>query len=480
LAPREVAYVLVEIAAVLAAARRPDDALVIARSIDDAGDRSLALAHAAGALARERRHHEAGEAAAEALKWVEEASDKDYELLRLERVIAPEPALVEIRHKALERALQEAREAGDPSRLIRALARLSELRVQQSDSAVEALLEALRLVPCIAEPARQVEGLKTVMETLAGLRASGPGRELLDEALGIALVIEDEHRRASAVAHVLDAMLSAPQGEGTGGDLEAAVQSVLTSCRDRPADHRTLAAVGNVLVRHGLPEPAVEIASVIQDAKQRAQVLRSAMREFVLQRRDEEVFRVYSLLESPLDRAEALAAAAQALASHGQSDEALETARLIEDPRLKTHALFHAAASLAHQGRTDEAVRLVLSVDRRGVDSNSSQLYGEAVERIASALADEDRRAEAIQFCRAAGEPYHGTKALLAIARHLLSSGRSDEARAVFDEALRIGEPAEQDDARKPGSGALRRNSCTISSRIVPARFWSAPSGSAK
>lgn len=368
----ERAEVLERVTEVAAEQGHVDDALSIARTIDDSWSRARALQAIAGQSEGEQFLALLNEALT-AARTIEEVRLRDTALPAIVGALANQGRLNE--------ALAAAREIEDALTRTRALAAVTRrLDHERQVSVVEEALAATRTLED-AEP--RVEALRALAACLHGASQA----ELLDEAVAVTRRVHDAPWRVT----------------------------VLTAAAEHLPSERSA----------GVLSDALNVAQFIGNARRRDKALSEVAAGLVAQGMIAEALNAASHIVDGWHRAEVVGGVAQALASKGQLDEALTLARTIEESWLHAKALSVVAGVLARHGRLDEAQAVARSIDE-------DWPRHEALAALALALAEHDRLDEALTVAHEIGDARSRSAALQSIAQSVGSEQRPE----VLDQAV--------------------------------------------
>jgi hypothetical protein len=403
------ATALAEIAERLPAEEQPGvltEALAVAGGIDDTGSRARALAEVARRLPAE-----------EAVAVARGIDDPRLRASTLAEVAQRMPAKEAV---AIARGVDDAR-----------LRAKSLAEIAQRLPAEEALAVARGIDPGFW----RAKALLAVAKRL-------PAEEQLaaqDEALSAARAIDDVESRASALAEIAERLPTEERPAVLDEALNAA-----RNIRDAWSRATALAEIAERLppeMQPGVLGEASSAARVIDEPRFEARALAKVAQRMPA---DEALTLIRGIDDSSL-RAEALAEAARRM----PAEKALAVARGIEDATLRDEAL----AEVARRMPAEEALAIIRDVD-------DASLRAEALAEAAKRMPANDQRVvldEALLVARSIDDEYLRAKKLAELAEWL----PEEEQRAVLEESLGI--------ARGISDASLRAEALTKAATRMPA-----------
>ena len=236
----------------------------------------------------------------------------------------------------------------------------------QKEAAQKITQEALSVVKGIASGYSRSSALVAIAQALAQAGQT-------QEALSVAKNIENVDSRAFALANVAKILAHAGQKEVA----QKAAQEVLSVAKDIPSYAQV--AITQALAQAGQLSEALSVAKVIEDVDYRADALvgiahalfQTGQKE-AAQKITQEALSVAKNIKNIHSRGSALVAIALALAQAGQTQEALSVVKGIESPYSRPDALVAIAQALAQAGQTQEALSVAKNIEN--VDSRASAL----------------------------------------------------------------------------------------------------------
>jgi len=391
------------LASLLAQTGQVEEALQVARAIEEPDEKARALSRVASSLAQTGRPEEAG--------------------------------------AILEEAFEVARTIREPWEQAKALSSVASSLAQMGQ-----LEEALEVARTIEKPDEKAEALSSITSYLAQMGQIKKAGATIEEALQVAMAIEQPSEKAEALPSIASSLAQAGQPEEA---LEVA-----RTIEEPWHKVRALSSIASAFAQAGRLDEAIDVAGAIEWPFWKAKAFPSIASALAQTGQVEkaravlkEALQIVRTTEGP--KAEALSSIASSLAQVGQVEEArailkeaLQTARTIEGPEAK--ALASIASALAQIGWTEEA-RVILEEALQTARATEEPFWkAEALSSIASALAKthqtEDALAvleEALEVARTIELPLEKAKALSSVAGAWMGMGREKMVLAVAQEAFR-------------------------------------------
>lgn len=283
----------------------------------------------------------------------------------------------------------------------------------------------------------QVEVLLAGGEVSAELGRSDESINFFNQALGKARLIR-EGSRASAVAAIALAL----KRVGRVDEADQVFNEALDAARQSTEKEKQgdLALVVRMMIDAGKIEPALDIASHLENEHTRDGVLEDIARAQIMVGDLEASLNTALKINNYSLRSGTLAEVVKELAKKGKIDEALQAIPKIVQDDFRDTALSDLAEGMAEKGMVDNAIK---TVRRIGKDDFTPEVLAEVVKA----------RAEAKKFSRF-GEtlrPSSGdlqTMALIRVAGGLREAGKQEDAKRIFNEVQTAIPQIEDDELR--------------------------------
>ncbi|MDW8806255.1 hypothetical protein P1P68_16055 [Streptomyces scabiei] len=352
-----------EVAGALARAGEYEEALRVARSITEHGERSWPLGEVADALAQAGQYEWAAEVATEAAEAARACTDLDDLVMALAEVanVAAETGQSEVVSDLITAGVQIVRRNNDPEWQAKVLAESAGAmaRIGEYEQGVELVTEACRIIRTRVDP---VERASALFETaLTTVRIGLP-----EQAIEIAHTLDDPGPRDRVLVAAADGMVRLGL-VGQAVELAASVVEPVERAWILSGVAGALAATGQDEEAINLVTEASDIADNLANAEQQAWLLSALADGMVRLGLVGQAVELAASVVEPVERAWILSGVAGALAETRQDEEvinlateAMELARHCTGP--KWSVLARAAVVMARVGRHNQAVEAARTI----------------------------------------------------------------------------------------------------------------------
>lgn len=444
-----------EIAQSLAQAGRIDQAIVVAQE----GDAIAALSAVANTLAQKGLLAEAEDVANRALTIAETIGgerQKTEALGSFARVLASLEQLEQAESAANEVLVLAETIEDEDSRIDLLLNTIYLLLGLKEDDCAAIVQRAMGIVQTLEDPWNKVAALKELTHMLAELEKLEHAEVLADETLRLAEALNDKRAIALTlveVAYVLAAKGEVVQGEEKASQAVSMVKSIKQISRQKKIRSRRfadmsdrvqslcniaqeLSIIGEATRAGNVARRAAEAAQKIGDVQRKAFALRLAAQILAQTGQFDQAITLTEMCEDVAVRANIDSIIAYVLAQSRQFERAITVTLNIDHPSVKIFTLGRIAYLLASGGRQEEARALMEQAREvtQTIDDGASR--EEAWFEVVRTLAQIGQTSQALDMIKNIDNAHTQTSALIEIAQALTKEGKREEALVLIEQAF--------------------------------------------